>query len=339
MRKHSLDGEVEAGTNRPLRGATGPRSGLRALSLAVLHLVFTTPPAMAQAPSGTFILECGEENVLMGIHGRVGLWIDQLEGWCIQIDGAGRWLGTPFTTMRAGGSGGIGPYDLRCPSGEALYKLEGTSGRYVNSIKLFCIKLASDGHVTGGAIERGAVRGGMAALDRWTQTCSGDQPAMAVSGFDGDYVDAFFTTVCAYPVILKRLWVSQTQVSGLGRLGRLHQSRRLLEEVLAEGGAIGADDLILRGEIGVVAALQGDLRTVEDMDRRLRELDRPFLNGLNTEYRARMAALLGRKEDAFRLLQQATTEGYGFGLERHQAFEYLSLRGYPPFDEFMRPKG
>ena len=40
-----------------------------------------------------------------------------------------------------------------------------------------------------------------------------------------------------------------------------------------------------------------------------------------------------------RLLQQASSEGHGFGTERHQSAEYHGLKGYAPFDAFMRPKG
>ena len=125
----------------------------------------------------------------------------------------------------------------------------------------------------------------------------------------------------------------------LYRLGRLDEARRLLEGVLADGGAIGANELVLRGQIGVVAARQGDSATTARLDRWLSELHKPFVYGLNTEYRARIAAELGKREAAMRLLQQASAEGYGFGLARHQAFEYRSLRGSKPFDQFMRPKG
>ena len=125
----------------------------------------------------------------------------------------------------------------------------------------------------------------------------------------------------------------------LAKLDRLDEARRLLEEVLAEGGALGMREPLIRGELGIVAARQRDLATVEVMDRWLTEVSTSHLGGLHTEYRAKMAAMLGRKADAMRLLQQATSEGVGFGTERHQAAEFHGLKGYAPFDAFMRPKG
>jgi tetratricopeptide (TPR) repeat protein len=142
------------------------------------------------------------------------------------------------------------------------------------------------------------------------------------------------------PAALQKLALHRFELARvLYRLGRFDESRRLLEQVLAEGGTLGASEALIRGEIGIVAAHQGDLATVERMDQWLTETAAPHLNGRNTEYRAKFAAVLGRKAEAVRLLQQSSSEGYGFGLERHQAPEYQGLRGYRPFDEFLRPKG
>lgn len=80
-------------------------------------------------------------------------------------------------------------------------------------------------------------------------------------------------------------------------------------------------------------------RVLTKLDRWLTEVPASHLGGQHTEYRAKMAAILGRKEDAIRLMQQASSEGYPFGTERHQAPEYQALKGYAPFDAFMRPKG
>jgi len=125
----------------------------------------------------------------------------------------------------------------------------------------------------------------------------------------------------------------------LAKLDRLEEARRLLEEVLAEGGALGMGEPVIRGELGMIAARQRDLATVELMDRWLTEVPDTHLAGHHTEYRAKLAAVLGRKEEVMRLLQQASSEGYPFGTERHQAPEYHGLKGYAPFDAFMRPKG
>jgi DNA-binding SARP family transcriptional activator/TolB-like protein len=125
----------------------------------------------------------------------------------------------------------------------------------------------------------------------------------------------------------------------LQRLGRLAESRKILEELLAGPPVMGADSLVLRGCLAVVAAAQGDLRTVDELDRWLRNPGLPYLFGANTEYRARVQAILGNREEAVRLLQQAMAEGRMYEGAEHQIFEYQGLRGYAPFEEWLRPKG
>jgi hypothetical protein len=70
----------------------------------------------------------------------------------------------------------------------------------------------------------------------------------------------------------------------------------------------------------------------------LESLDVPYLHGVNTMFRARIAAVLGRRDDAVRLVRQARAEGAQVE-ELHRAVELLALRGYPPFDDLVRPAG
>ena len=60
---------------------------------------------------------------------------------------------------------------------------------------------------------------------------------------------------------------------------------------------------------------------------------------MQTEARAHIAAALGRREDAVRLLHQAVTEGRSFDNNKHLDPELLLLAEYPPFIEWLRPKG
>ena len=125
----------------------------------------------------------------------------------------------------------------------------------------------------------------------------------------------------------------------LQRLGRLAESRSILEELLAGPPVMGANPLVLRGNLAVVAAAQGDLKTVNEIDRWLQDSDRPFLYGANTELRARIQAILGNRDEAVRLLQQAMAQGRPYEGNEHQIFEYQGLRGYAPFEEWLRAKG
>ena len=59
---------------------------------------------------------------------------------------------------------------------------------------------------------------------------------------------------------------------------------------------------------------------------------------MNTLFRARIAAVLGRRDEAVRLVRRARAEGAQVE-ELHLAPELLGLRGYPPFEELTRPAG
>jgi tetratricopeptide (TPR) repeat protein len=98
------------------------------------------------------------------------------------------------------------------------------------------------------------------------------------------------------------------------------------------------DNLTYRGFRGATLAHLGRRDAAMAIDRWLSELEQPFMRGSNTRWRAAIAAILGERERAVRLLQQALREGsyYGTSLHRDPAFE--SLRDYRPFQELFRPK-
>jgi hypothetical protein len=47
----------------------------------------------------------------------------------------------------------------------------------------------------------------------------------------------------------------------------------------------------------------------------------------------------GQRELAVRLLHQATSEGKTFDNTIHHLYEFERLRGYEPFEQWLRPKG
>jgi hypothetical protein len=68
-------------------------------------------------------------------------------------------------------------------------------------------------------------------------------------------------------------------------------------------------------------------------------MDAPYLNGSNTHWRARIAALLGEPEEAVRLLQQSYAEGYFLWTQTHTEPDFATLREHPAFRALVRPKG
>jgi hypothetical protein len=102
--------------------------------------------------------------------------------------------------------------------------------------------------------------------------------------------------------------------------------------------AAHAQNVRYLGWVGLTAAQRGDTAGADRVSAALDSLDVPYLHGVNTVFRARLAAVLGRRDQAVRLVRQARAEGLQVE-ELHLAVELIPLRGLPPFDELVRPAG
>jgi DNA-binding SARP family transcriptional activator/TolB-like protein len=97
---------------------------------------------------------------------------------------------------------------------------------------------------------------------------------------------------------------------------------------------------------GRLAAYRGDIREAERLSDSLGMLNYKYMRGQNTHARAQIAALLGQRERAVQLLRDALAEGVQYDTYRgprtrsfnHALPEFQSLRGYPPFEELLRPR-
>jgi tetratricopeptide (TPR) repeat protein len=136
--------------------------------------------------------------------------------------------------------------------------------------------------------------------------------------------------------------------SGLG--DALYQTERW-EEAKAVFVALAAerpDNINYKGRLGTLAARRGDSAEAMRIAEELRPIETPFPNGNNTYLSARILSLLGERERAFMLLREAVAQGYGgndepdlygYGFIYRHSMDLESLRGYPPFEELIKPKG
>jgi TolB-like protein len=99
------------------------------------------------------------------------------------------------------------------------------------------------------------------------------------------------------------------------------------------------------GGLGVSEARPHHRAEAERLSSRLATMDRP-LSYRSQYWRARIAAVLGDREGAVSLLRQAIAHGqicavrWGYPSEScHRDIDFEPLRGFPPFDELLRPKG
>jgi DNA-binding SARP family transcriptional activator/tetratricopeptide (TPR) repeat protein/TolB-like protein len=116
---------------------------------------------------------------------------------------------------------------------------------------------------------------------------------------------------------------------------RWEHSRAVFDRLLSEG----YDTHIIRGDIGLAAARLGDRAVAEQMIDWYGDWNRehPQNSGWATQWRARIAAALGDRDDAVRFLRQAYAEGWAHTPWDHRNEEYENLRGYAAFEELMRP--
>lgn len=106
------------------------------------------------------------------------------------------------------------------------------------------------------------------------------------------------------------------------------------------------DCLALVGARGTLAAYRGDVAEAHRISELLAGLKYPYLRGENTHARAQIAAILGEREGAVSLLRDAFAEGLRYDMYgpyrlrsfNHALPEFAQLRGYPPFEELVRPK-
>ena len=115
-----------------------------------------------------------------------------------------------------------------------------------------------------------------------------------------------------------------------------------LEGAAAVFAALAADSLQVvdaLGYQGVIAARRGDGDAAARFAAQLEGLRIERLNGRNTVWRARIAAVLGEREGAVGLLRRAFAEGLGYGIWLHRDPALESLRGFRPYEDLVRPKG
>ena len=121
----------------------------------------------------------------------------------------------------------------------------------------------------------------------------------------------------------------------LYRAERWEEAEVLARELLSER----PDSYANLGYVGALAARLGDRETALEMSDRLAAIDRPFVFGTPTYQRACIAALLGDREEAVRLLYESYAQGRSYNVTLHRDIDLETLRDYAPFQEFLRPKG
>jgi tetratricopeptide (TPR) repeat protein len=135
-----------------------------------------------------------------------------------------------------------------------------------------------------------------------------------------------------------------SEVAVLQATGSLGEARRLIQAALRTSTDV-TDSVNCLGALGGLAADQGRRAEAVRYDRMLAAVNRradvsPVLSGFVTFTRAQLAARLGDKQGAVRLLEQARRRGDDSAAHTsvHRDPAFASLRDYPPFQRFLEPR-
>jgi hypothetical protein len=132
---------------------------------------------------------------------------------------------------------------------------------------------------------------------------------------------------------------------------RWEEAQDIYEELYEESPENILHGLYYLGRLGAIAARRGDHDEALRIAGLLENDKRPYLFGFHTGFRANIAAILGEKEHAVRLLEEALSQGAfyqhnsaylrtgGYRYHLHPNMDLESLHDYPPFQELIKPKG
>jgi tetratricopeptide (TPR) repeat protein len=111
------------------------------------------------------------------------------------------------------------------------------------------------------------------------------------------------------------------------------------QAVFAELAEDDPENIEYKGRIGLLAARKGERDKALKIFKELESINRPYLFGEHTYMRARIASLLGEKEQAVVLLRDAFDQGLKYGVYLHYEMDLEALSNYKPFQELLKPKG
>jgi tetratricopeptide (TPR) repeat protein len=109
--------------------------------------------------------------------------------------------------------------------------------------------------------------------------------------------------------------------------------------LLAELAAEQPGSINVLGQLGVIAARQGERAEADRISAMLAASAQPLSRGTHTLWRARIAAQLDQHEQAVHLLREALSEGFSHGMWLHTDADFAPLRDDRAFQEVVRPGG
>ncbi len=137
---------------------------------------------------GPFSLECPGDQVLVGMNGTTGTYLNSVGARCVAVDQQGNWIGAPQDAGRNSNAAGT-PFTRTCESGSVVTGFSGRSDLYVNQVTLNCQKIGPERLVFGPITALQAV-GADTGTARGPYNCGGSA-ATGIAGRSGSWMDRY----------------------------------------------------------------------------------------------------------------------------------------------------
>ena len=198
----------------------------------------------------SFSLNCPPNMILIGLRGREGNLVDQVQGVCSRYNVAGERVGaTATTTPASAGSntGGI-PWERICGGQTALTSIGGRAGLVVDELFRNCKTVDPNGLATNPSFtDGGTVGGSNSSAPVFNLSCPNNKFADRVVGRAGDFVDQIGLSCIPAPLAATAIQqltlaapsaISGTSISGTVTLNGY--ARTAINVALSAAGAQGA---------------------------------------------------------------------------------------------------
>jgi hypothetical protein len=148
----------------------------------------TTTNRVGGSGGSHFGLQCRPGEVLIGVSGRYGMWLDGIRARCRQVTRSGAWTGTTRNTSWRGNSrGGTRSFTRTCGTNKVVSGLSIRYGSYVHGLKLRCSNLRADANHDNTAAYSSL--GGRTASRSARAICPTSRSAIGLVGRAGSFVD------------------------------------------------------------------------------------------------------------------------------------------------------
>jgi YVTN family beta-propeller protein len=147
-------------------------------------------PAIGGGGGAPFQLACSSDEILVGVHGKFEMYVNQIGPQCVRMDQLGRWIGDPVNGTLAGNSATGTGFSKTCPRDFAVSGFRGHAGQYVNQLEMECRALTPAGGLTGEVQYLGGA-GGPDGTGQGPFSCGTGNPVFALYGRSGGWLDSF----------------------------------------------------------------------------------------------------------------------------------------------------